>query len=150
MSGSAYFVPEVDQVHPGWYREWGKTIGSPQLAEEMYNNNRLRNRVYEQIIQAGNLQADVRFSAHEIACLNAYSKDKKKLERLCGLVVYGKILRENINKPDFDAMAKMVSLDEMKIAVGLRDYHLEDINYSVDMTRLDELVLRTGSSCPSR
>lgn len=147
MSGNAYFVPEVEQVHTDWYKEWGKTIGSPHLAEEMFNNNRLRDRVYEQVIHSGSLQVDARFSAHEIACLNAYSSDKKKLERICGLVVYGKVLRENISKSDYDLMAKMVAADEMKIAAGLRDYHLEEISFSVDMTRLDELVLRTGAAC---
>lgn len=147
MSGNAYFVPEAEQVHADWYKEWGKTIGSPQLAEEMFNNNRLRNRVHEQLIHTGNLQVDASFSPTEIACLNAYSSDKKKLERICGLVVYGEVLRENINKSDYDLVTKMVAVDEMKTAVGLRDYHLEDINFSVDMTRLDELVLRTGAAC---
>ncbi len=147
MNSSALFIPDVHQVHPDWYKEWGKAIGSPELAEEMFNNERLRNRVHEQIINSGELELDARFSDVELACLQACAQDRKRLEKISGLVIYGKILRENVNKADFDPMAKMIALDDLRTAVGLRDYHIEDIGYSVDMSRLDELVQRTGASC---
>jgi len=149
MIDSHYFVPGAEQVHPDWIKDWGKNIGSAELAYTMFNSNRLRNRLYEHVMHSSEIQMDARFSDLELSCLNSYVQDKKRLERICGLVIYGKVIREHVTKAEFDQIAKQIPVEEMKIAVSLRDLHFEDLAYSVDMSRLGELVQRTGASCVS-
>lgn len=149
MNSGEFFVPEIENIHPAWYLRWGESIGSEALADEMFNNPRLQRRVYEQVLRAGDLQFDARFNPNEIACLIAYADDREKLERICGLVVYGTLLRENVTKDRYEQILKQIPLEDLRIAVGLREHHIADVSHSIDVDKVKELAQRTGRSCLS-
>lgn len=141
------FVPSIDHVDPEWFKRWGATFGSPELALEMFQNERLRDRTYEQMLAHSDVEADIEFSDVELACLHSFINVRERLERVCGLVMFGRHIRDSVSRTQFEKMSKLFSVDDLKLVIELRDFHPEADAFSVDLSRLQEMVSRAGEAC---
>ncbi|MEL7428647.1 MAG: hypothetical protein AAFN43_01485 [Pseudomonadota bacterium] len=141
------FIPEADQVHPSWYHAWGEHVGTPEIGQILFQNQRLKQRVHEQMIRSSEIEIETRFDRDTLNALVAYATTRDQLMRLCGMVIHGKLLRENVSRLQFDQLAKSLPMEDMRIAVALRDFHIEDGERAVDLPRIKQLVERSGTAC---
>jgi len=144
------FIPDVEQIDAFWLQKWGETFGSPDLALSMFKNDRIRDRVYKQMLETSELDITAKFQPAEIVALNVFITKRERLKKVCGLVVHGKLIREKIGKSDFEFLSKTFDFDDLKLAMSLRDLHPDGEEFEVDFSRLAEMVKRSGETCVDR
>lgn len=142
------FVPALEQVNPRCIEEWGGSFGSPQLAIDLIQNPRVRERAYRQMLDQGDLVSDAVFSDVELACLSSFVNDKARLTKLCGLVYHGEHIRGCISKNEFDLITRQYGFDDLKLAISMRELHPSvGGDFDVELSRLGEMVSRSGQAC---
>jgi len=141
------FLPERDQINPRWFTVWGETFGAPELATQMSGNDRIFIRARERMFSALGIDMTAQQNADDIVSATAYSNDKSRLTRICGMVMHGEFLRGKIQKSDFELIAKIFSFEDLKIAVSLRHLHPDSSEFGSDMSRLSTLIEGAGLAC---
>ncbi len=145
-----HFIPEVGQVDTNWLSRWGDSFNSPQLAKGLFENPRLRDRVYQQMLLDSEIDVAASFDDSEMASLLAFSNHREKLKTVCGLVVHGAFIRSIVTKADFETLSKAFKPDDLQLALKLRDVHPAQSNFAVDLSKLGNLVKRAGKECVDR
>ncbi len=143
------FLPERDQINPRWFHEWGALMGSPQLGESLSQNDRIWGRVRTRMFETLGIDLNARLPENEIIAATAYATERQKLVRLCGLVVYGRLLCTRVAKSDFETLAKQFSVEELQLAVSMHHLHPQVPPFSTDNSRLNTLINRAGEACLS-
>lgn len=141
------YIPSIDQIQPHWFEKWGATFGSTDLGAEMISNPRIRERAYQQMLDRSDIDQTAVLSEVELACIHAFTEKRDRLQKLCGLVVHGRCIRESVTKQSFDLISKQFGLDDLKLAMGLRDMHPDIGDFEIELARLGEMVTRSGLAC---
>ena len=143
----AHYLPELEKIDTEWFELWGNTFGAPELVSAMLSNVRVRDRVARQMLHKSEVDLNASFSDVEQKVLRVFENDRNRLSLICGLVVHGRIIRGQVRKAGITALAKKFDWDDLRITASLRELHNDSQRFDIDLSRLDELVLRAGKMC---
>ncbi|MEO0327126.1 MAG: hypothetical protein AAF217_00870 [Pseudomonadota bacterium] len=141
------FLPSFGQVNRHWVQAWGESLGDTELAEKLVSNRRLADRAFNRMLNSFDMDLRATFPQDQIIAATAYAEDREKLVQLCGLTLQGKLLKSQVTKSDFDLIRKLFSIEDLRIAVSLSEFHQTETSFGSDIARLPELVARSGRAC---
>ncbi len=141
------FLPNRDEINPRWFSRWGETFGSAELALQMTGNDRIFERMRGRMLEAFGINLKAELKQEDVWAAQAYGTDRNRLARICGMVIHGEFLRTCISKEDFNTIANVFSLEDLKTAVSLNHLHPKQSDFTTDASKIATLIERSGKSC---
>lgn len=143
----ARYLPNRDEINPRWFDKWGDTFGSPDLALQMVQNDRIFERMRNRMLEAFGIDLTADLSQEDIWAAQAYGADRERLARICGMIIHGEFLRTCVSKDDFNAIASVFSVEDLKMAVSLNHLHPKQSEFTTDASKITTLIDRAGKAC---
>ncbi len=141
------YLPYRDEINPSWFERWGETFDSPELALQMMSNDRIFQATRNRMFEAFGMDIKAEIKPEDIASAQAYGAEKDRLARICGMVIHGDFLRTRISKSDFNMIADVFAVEDLKIAISLGALHPKQSEFTADMAKIETLIERSGKAC---
>lgn len=146
---SGFEVP-AEALHPDWQADWAPTLRSRAVRAEIAADPRLRTRIGRLVADGLSLPRPdaAQISAGDLVAYRAALADPARLVRLSGLVWHARMLARLVAGQQLRAYAAAVDLDDIRLALGLRDLAPVDQGAAAsgfDVARFAEIVDRDGT-----
>jgi hypothetical protein len=123
----------------------GERIGSHRVAMTAASDPRLADKTLRSVFATYSIKAGGHgVNAAAVQAARIYVANPERLERICGLAIYGGIVRQSVDAQAYRKLAKLFSPQDMAIACRVSDAGGIRIENGIDMDRLPELVEYAG------
>jgi hypothetical protein len=136
---------DCSRLDPRMIEALGARIGSQRVALAAANDPRLSAKALLSVFNTWSIAPGahpVNTPAGEAARI--YVANPDRFERICGLAIYGGIVRQSVDGQAYRKLAKLFNAQDMTIACRVSDAGGIRLENGVDMYRLPELVEYAG------
>jgi hypothetical protein len=120
-----------------------RALGSPKVAGAAAADSRLSHKALASILNAYGISPG-RGVTTAASAARAYIVDPDRFERICGLVVYGTIIRTSVDAQAYRRLVRIFGAEDLAIACRIQESNAIRVDNGVDMDRLSELVEHAG------
>lgn len=135
---------DCSHLAPGAIVKLGERIGSTKIAETAMANKRLSAKVLAGVLSTHSIFPNGGANPQAAAAARAWLSAPDRFERICGLVIYGSIVRSSVDAKSYRRMAQMFGADDLAIACRIHEANGTSMDNAIDEERLSELVEHAG------